>query len=136
MLALLAMSAGVQAGDRIWTGLVLATEEEPAKPAPGRIEQFAPTLERTFGYNTFYLLGEKTKDLHDGAEDWLVPSKRIFLKATVLEVERTGYRLQLDLYDGAKLLVTTEARLAKDAPLYIRGPAWGKGQLLSILAVR
>jgi hypothetical protein len=26
--------------------------------------------------------------------------------------------------------------LARDAPLYIRGPAWGKGQLIFLLEVR
>jgi len=130
------LGTNAQAGDRIWSAVVLATRENPAKPPPARLADFAGPLQRIFGYNTFYLLGEKTKDIRAGTEDWLVPSKRIFMKVSVLGTSRVSYHTRVDLYDGKELLVTAEARLARDAPLYIRGPAWGKGQLIAILEVR
>lgn len=123
------------ASDRIWAAVVLATNEEPPRAVPERLETFAPTLRGVFGYNSFYLLGEKSRTLQPGKEEWLVPSRRIFMKVAVLEAMKAAYRLRIELYEGKKQLITTEALLARDAPLYIRGPAWGKGQLIALLEV-
>ncbi|HEY5704509.1 MAG TPA: hypothetical protein VIS96_02930 [Terrimicrobiaceae bacterium] len=123
-------------GDRIWSALVLATKENPPGPIPGALEKFAPAIKRIFGYNTLYLLGEKKRALIWGGEEWLVPSKEFFFKVQCLSQEVTFYTLGIELYRDKNLLLTTEAKLAKDAPLYIRGPAWGKGQLIFLLEVR
>jgi hypothetical protein len=115
---------------------VLATREKPPAPVPRKLESFESALSRVFGYNSFYLLGDKKEEIKTGTEEWLVPSKRIFMNVTVLETLPAGYRMEINLYDGKELLVNTEARLARDAPLYIRGPQWGNGQLIAILEVR
>lgn len=135
MLAFLPLG-GAMGGDRIWSAVVLATNENPPGAVPKKLADFEETLQRVFGYNTFYLMGEKTKDIQSGATEWLVPSKRIFMKTSILETHTTGYRMRIELYNNNDLLVTTEARLARDAPLYIRGPQWGKGQIVAILKVR
>lgn len=139
LVALLLLCGAVSAradGDRIWSAFLLATRENPAKPVPKKLEQFAPTILKVFGYNTLYLLGEKKRDLVTGGEEWLVPSKEFFMKVQVLERQPTLYRLKLELYRDKDLLVTTEVVLAKDAPLYIRGPQWGGGQLVFLLEVQ
>ena len=123
-------------GDRIWSALVLATKENPARPIPEKLTQFAPTIAKVFGYNSLYLLGEKKRDLVSGGEEWLVPSKEFFMKVLVIERNPTFYRLRLELYRDKNLLVTTEVKLAKDAPLYIRGPQWGGGQLVFLAEVQ
>ncbi|MEX1119066.1 MAG: hypothetical protein WEB60_09755 [Terrimicrobiaceae bacterium] len=127
---------GAFAGDRIWSAVLLATRETPPPPVPAKLADFEGTLKKVFGYNSFYLLGEKTKDIQSGATEWLVPSKRIFMKTSILESSTTGYRMRIELYNNKELLVTTEAKLARDAPLYIRGPQWGRGQIVAILKVR
>jgi len=124
------------ASDEIWSAVVLAIRESPAKPAPRKIAPFAPELERVFGYNTFYLIGQKETDLYEGDEKWLLPSKRIFLKTRILSRDSSRYLLRIDLYDDKTLLVSTDAKLARDAPLIIRGPRWGKGQLIALVAVK
>jgi hypothetical protein len=129
-------AAGLQAGDRIWSALVLANNETPARPVPAKLEDFAPTIRKVFGYNSLYLLGEKKRDLVSGKEEWLVPSRKFFFKVQVLAKKATHYELRIELYRGDKLLVTSDARLAKDAPLYIRGPQWGGGQLVLLLEVQ
>ena len=101
-----------------------------------RWKEFAPTIKKIFGYNSLYLLGEKKRDLVSGGEQWLVPSKEFFFKVQCLSRGATSYTLRIELYRDKGLLVTTEAKLAKDAPLYIRGPAWGRGQLIFLLEVR
>jgi hypothetical protein len=135
--ALLFLSAaGLQAGDRIWSALVLANNEKPARPIPANLADFAPTIRKVFGYNSLYLLGDKKRDLVSGEEEWLVPSKEFFFKVQVMAQKPTYYELRIELYRGEKLLVTSDARLAKDAPLYIRGPQWGGGQLVFLLEVQ
>ena len=115
---------------------MLATKENSPPPVPEALRKFAPSIKKIFGYNSLYLLGEKKRDLFSGGEDWLLPSKEFFFKVQCLSQEPTSYILRIELYRDKDLLITTEAKLAKDAPLYIRGPAWGKGQLVLLLEVR
>jgi hypothetical protein len=128
--------ADASAGDRIWSALALATVESSAAPVPIPLERFAPTINEVFGYNSLYLLGEKKRDLFHGSEEWLIPTKEFFFKVQCLWQELTSYLVRIELYRGENLLVTTEAKLAKEAPLYIRGPQWGRGLLIFVLEVR
>ena len=123
-------------GDRIWSALVLATKENPPSAIPSRAGEVRAAIKKIFGYNSLYLLGEKKRDLFSGGEEWLVPSKEFFFKVQCLSQGATSYTLRIELYRDKSLLLTTEAKLAKDAPLYIRGPAWGRGQLIFLLEVR
>jgi hypothetical protein len=136
LLLILAAPATCAAGDRIWSAVVLATKEDPPARVPAMLEEFAPAIQKVFGYNSLYLLGEKKRELYDGGEEWLVPTKEFFLKVQCLARGVSAYTLRIELYHGKNLLVTTEAKLARDAPLYIRGPEWGRGQLLFVLEVR
>ncbi|HEY5743764.1 MAG TPA: hypothetical protein VIS99_14625 [Terrimicrobiaceae bacterium] len=122
-------------GDRIWSALVLATKENPPE-VPDALRKFVPAIKDVFGYNSLYLLGEKRRNLFSGGEEWLVPSKEFFFKVQCLDQGLTSYSVRIELYRAKDLLVTTEAKLAKGAPLYIRGPMWGKGQLIFLLEVR
>ncbi len=126
----------VRAADEIWTALVLATNESPPVETPKRLEEFSRTIKKVFGYNSLYLLGQKKKTFGSGSNEWLVTSKDFFFRVTSLEQTPAHYRLQLELYRGNELLLTTEADLPREAPLYIRGPQWGKGQLIFLVEVR
>lgn len=132
----LGASGAQAAGDRIWSALVLATNEKPPRPIPEKLADFAPTIRKVFGYDSLYLLGDKKRDLSAGTEAWLVPSREFFFKVQVLAKKAAAYELRIELYRGEKLLLTSEAKLAREAPLYIRGPQWGGGQLVFLLEVR
>lgn len=136
LLLALGASQARAAGDRIWSALVLATHEESPPPVPEPLKEFAPAIRKIFGYNSLYLLGQKKRDLYSGGEEWLVPSKEFFFKVQCLSQSTTSYTLRIELYRGKDLLITTEAKLARGAPLYIRGPQWGRGQLIFVLEVR
>jgi hypothetical protein len=129
-------AAAARAGDGIWSALVLATNEHPPKAVPAELKPFAGGLKTVFGYNTFYLLAAKQKQILKGSEAWIVPTKEVFLKVRCLDRSEIDYRVQLELYVKKKLVVTSEAKLARGAPLYIRGPSWGRGRLIFILEVR
>lgn len=135
-LVLLAAVASARADDTIWGGLVLATNENPAKPVPKKLEAFAPTVTSVFGYNTLYLLGDARQAIGAGTESWLIPSREFFFRVTTLSKEPSRYTVRVELFRKESALLTTEAKLALGAPLFIRGPQWGKGQLVLILEVR
>jgi hypothetical protein len=123
-------------GDRIWSALALATVEHPPASVPKSLEGLAPAINEVFGYNSLYLLGEKKRELFYMGEEWLIPSKEFFFKIQCLSQEVTSYILRIDLYREKNLLLTAEAKLSKGAPLYIRGPQWGRGLLIFVLEVR
>jgi hypothetical protein len=130
---LFALGPLARAGDGIWSALVLATNEHPPKAAPASLKPFAAGLHTVFGYNTYYLVGSKELDLSKGSAAWVVPAKEVFLKLRCIDRTPTMYHVQIDLYVRKQLVVTSEVKLAPGAPLYIRGPAWGKGRLVFIL---
>jgi len=134
-LPLLATTARAD-GDRIWSALVLATKENPARPVPEPLTDMAPVIKKVFGYTSLYLLGQKKRNLVSGGEEWLVPSEEFFFKVQCLSREETAYNLRIELYRSKKLLLTTDVKLARGAPLYIRGPMWGEGQLIFLFEVQ
>ena len=136
-LALVSTSAA-HASDDIWSALVLATNEIPPAEIPKPLKSFSPTIKKVFGFNSLYLLGQKKRalDNDDEPDQWLVPSRDFFFQVTCLAQEPTHYHLRIALFRGKELLLTTEAKLARGAPLFIRGPQWGSGQLILLLEVR
>lgn len=135
LLPLLATTARAD-GDRIWSALVLATKENPARPVPEPLTDMAPVIKKVFGYTSLYLLGQKKRNLVSGGGEWLIPSKEFFFKVQCLSREETAYNLRIELYRSKKLLLTTDVKLARGAPLYIRGPMWGEGQLIFLFEVQ
>lgn len=134
ILAVGALSA--RAEDKIWSALVLGTNEKAPKPVPSELSPYAAGLKAVFGANTFYLLGTKTKKLREGVTEWILPSREVFLKLRCLDRAAAAYTVQIELYVKKRLVVTSKVSLARGAPLFIRGPAWGRGRLLFVLEVR
>ncbi len=134
--ALLATGSYASAADRIWTGLVLATTEEPAGASSKELEPYVDQIREIFGYNTYYLIEDDKEKILEGTEEWVVPTKRFFLKLRCHGRTESAYRVGLELYADQRFILTSDVELARDAPLFIRGPQWGKGRLIFILEVR
>ena len=60
--------------DRIWSGVVLATDVPTPKEPPPELQEFASRLKRVFGYNQLELVGSATEVIDELSESWLVPS--------------------------------------------------------------
>jgi len=133
---LMASLPQLPAEDNIWAALVLSTNENPPREVPRKLQDFAPAIKDVFGYNSLYLLGQKKQPISAWSSDWLVPSSDFFFHITSLEQEPACYRVLIELFRGKSLLLTAEVRLARNAPLFIRGPLWGQGQLVLLLEVR
>jgi hypothetical protein len=131
-------SAGKPArgGKKVWSGLVIATNAPRPRPAPAEVHRFDRTLQRTFGYNQFELIGVSRKALQSGETNWLATSKHFSLRVDPRGVSSDGYRVNLQLFQDRQVLLETDATLSKSGPLVIRGPQIGAGQLLLMLVVQ
>jgi hypothetical protein len=120
----------------VWSGLVIAQNVPQPAPIPPELTKLEQTLKDLFGYNQFELIGQSSKTLKTGEEDWLANSKYFGLHVDARGENDAGYTLNLKLYKENDVLLETDANLSKDSPLVIKGPQIGSGQLLLVLAVR
>lgn len=121
----------------VWSGLVIATNVEKPEPIPPELKRVEDTLKGWFGYNQYRVIGQSKNVVVTGAEDWLAQSKYFSLHVDSKEGnDKTGYRLNLKLFQEKSLLLEWEARLTKESPIMIRGPQVGDGELILLLVVQ
>ena len=119
----------------VWSGLIIAQNQEQPKPVPNELAPFEATLKELFGYNQFEIIGQSRKTLTTGQEDWLATSKYFKLKVDARGEDDSGYDLNLELYQENDKLLETNTRLSESSPLVIKGPQVGGGQLLLVLLI-
>jgi hypothetical protein len=125
------------AAQTVWSGLVIANNVAQPNPVPPELTRMESTLKELFGYNQFKVIGQSRKSLVTGSEDWMAQSKYFSLHVDSKEgSDKTGYLLDLKLFQEKNLLLETEAKLTKASPLVIKGPQVGDGQLLLLLVVQ
>ena len=122
-------------GDTLFGALILATTSDHPAPAPEELRGQIENLKTVFGYNEFRLLGQKSKTVPTGTEDWLVPSRQFFLRVDTKNPLPNGYALGLILLRENRVLVQADVKLCRDQALFIRGPLVGQGQLIILLMV-
>ena len=127
--------ASASAAHLVWSGLVIAQNQEQPKPVPNELASLEETLKELFGYNQFEIIGQSTKTLTTGQEDWLAKSKYFALKVDARGADESGYDLNLQLYQENDKLLETNTRLSESSPLVIKGPQVGGGQLLLVLLI-
>ena len=134
-LALILSAAPARAAHLVWSGLIIAQNEEHPKPVPSEIASLEETLKELFGYNQFEVIGQSRKTLTTGQEDWLATSKYFALRVDARGADDAGYDLNLQLYQEKNLLLETNTKLSQSSPLVIKGPQVGGGQLLLVLQI-
>lgn len=132
---LLAASVAAQAADTVWTGLVMARNAPEPTPIPAELDRYEATLKQNFGYNQYQIIGQSRNAVEDEAS-WRAASKYFALEVNSKPADRSGYLLNLQLYQQDKrLLEVPEVKLGKK-PLFVRGPQVGDGQLVLVLALQ
>jgi hypothetical protein len=129
-------AASAPAAEIVWSGLVIAENTEQPAATPAELKKYEQTLKELFGYNQFNIIGQSSKTLRTGQEDWLASSKYFSLHVDARGETSAGYVLNLKLFKEKELLLETEAKLSKSSPLVIKGPQIGGGQLLLVLIVQ
>lgn len=120
---------------RIWSGLILATNDVHPSEAPARLRKFADKLKNIFGYNQFELIGEYSEKMGDPDERWLIPSKDFYLSVKSHTGAGGHYPMKIVLFQNRRRLAEFETRLSPESPLFIRGPLYARGQLVIVLHV-
>jgi hypothetical protein len=132
----MSVTASLHAAHTVWSGLVIAENVGGPVPMPTELVRIEQTLKELFGYNQFQVIGQSTKILKTGEEDWLASSKYFRLHVDARGETPSGYLVDLKLYKEDDLLLETETKLSKRSPLVIKGPQVGNGQLLLVLLVQ
>jgi hypothetical protein len=136
VVALVMSASSLPAAQVVWSGLVIAENAAQPTPVPPQLTRIEQTLKELFGYNQFQVIGQSTKTLKTGQEDWLASSKYFGLHVDARGETPAGYLVDLKLYKEKDLLLETETKLSKRSPLVIKGPLVGGGQLLLVLVVQ
>lgn len=126
------------AEDKVWSAVVLASsvkQGEQAKPTPPELVPFARKLSKFFGYDQFEILGSAVKSIDEQSERWLVPTPNFWVRAKALR-DGAGYRLNLEFFQDKRCLLETNARLAPNSPLFVRGPTHARGQLIMVFEIK
>src|SRR6478672_2255547 len=136
-LALIFGGVEVRGAETVWSGLVMANNvAKPEAPSPD-LKYLEETLKDWFGYNQYQVIGQSRKVLVTGSEDWLAQSKYFSLHIDSKEGnDKTGYRVNLKLFQESNLLLEWDAKLSKGRPIIVKGPQVGDGQLLLLLVVQ
>jgi hypothetical protein len=119
---------------RVWSGVILATNQPHPQDAPERVRKYAGKLKKIFGYNQFELVGESSDRMDDPNEHWLVPSKDFRLSVRSIPGSPTERRhAKIILFEGRHRVAEFETHLNPESPLFIRGPLYAHGQLVIVV---
>lgn len=135
LLGLALSSTGARAAETVWSGLVIAENVVEPTAIPSELTPIEQALKHLFGYNQFRVIGQSTKTLKSGQENWLAWSRYFTLHVDARGQGNAGYVLNLQLWKEQELLLETDTKLSKRSPLVIKGPQVGSGQLLLVLLV-
>ena len=136
-LALIFGGVEARASETVWSGLVIATNAAKPEPVSPDLVYLEETLKDWFGYNQYKVIGQSRAVLVTGSEDWLAQSKYFALHIDSKEGNvKSGYRVNLKLFQEKNLLLEWEAKLSKGRPIIVKGPQVGDGQLLLLLVVQ
>ena len=136
-LALIFGGVEARASETVWSGLVIATNAPKPDPVSPDLFYLEETLKDWFGYNQYKVIGQSRAVLVTGSEDWLAQSKYFSLHIDSKEGNvKSGYRVNLKLFQEKNLLLEWEAKLSKGRPIIVKGPQVGDGQLLLLLVVQ
>src|SRR5438045_4590133 len=99
MLIVLALSGvSANAAHVVWSGLVIAQNVPQPAPIPPELTNLEQTLKDLFGYNQFELIGQSSKTLKTGEEDWLANSKYFALQVDARGENDAGYKINHKLH--------------------------------------
>ena len=134
---MLAGAKAAPASQTVWSALVIANNAAHPEESPAELRKLEGTLKELFGFNQYSVIGQSRKALVTGSEDWMAQSKYFSLHVDSKQGnDKTGYVLDLKLFQEKNLLLETETKLSKQSPLIIRGPSVGDGQLILLLVVQ
>jgi hypothetical protein len=126
----------VRADDSVWGCLLYASNDGQKTDIPVRLSRYEQRLNTAFGYSKLHLLGEGQTAVKSPDQNWLVFGGDIKIQFTSLQRNEEGqFLVGLEIFQGNKQVVETQARVGRDSPLFIRGPEWRNGKIIIVVMV-
>jgi len=131
-----AQPAFARNGNAVWGGLVFATNE-PGQTS-GRYDNhpYAQRFRPIFGYRYYDLLQSDRQIIRPRGVNQLQLGREYTAKLRYLGPRQKGQAFAMELYHRNRKVVESTVVLGRDSPFVIRGPQYGKGQILFLLMVR
>jgi len=122
------------ANDVVWSGLIYASNAKIPAPPPVELTGFSRKLQHIFGYNQFQLLSQHREVMDNQYEHWLLPGAGFSL---LVDSKKAGgnHLITLQMYQEKRMVVRTIVQLARQSPIFLKGPLSGDGQLIIVLVV-
>jgi len=124
------------AAESIWGCLLYASNDGQRTDIPDRLSRYEQRLNTAFGYSKLHLLGEGQTTVKSPDQNWLIFGGDIKIQFTSLQKNEQGqFLVGLELFQGNKQVIETQARVGRDSPLFIRGPEWRNGKIIIVVMV-
>ena len=124
----------------VWGALIYASDKPSGnmiQEAPKEFPHLFTRLGKVFPYSNFRILGQHDQIIFREFESWVVPSKEFFIKLDSKgQAKGGGIQLQLQFWQGTKVLLKADTVLRWNSPLFIGGPKWRDGRLVFVLILK
>ena len=124
----------------VWGALIYASDKPSGnmiQEAPREFLHLFTRLGKVFPYSNFRILGQHDQIIFREFESWMVPSKEFFVKLDSKgPAKGGGIQLQLQFWQGTKVLLKADSVLRWNSPLFIGGPKWRDGRLVFVLILK
>src|SRR5947199_10813581 len=88
-------ASALQGAETVWSGLVIAENVAQPESIPPELTRIERLLKDLLCYNQFQVIGQSSKTLKTGQEDWLATSKFFGLCVDARGESEAGYVLNL-----------------------------------------
>ena len=123
-----------QAEPKIWSCAVYAKAGEGE--VDSALNQYTNDMQRIFGYHNFEIMDSQWSSQPMDQPNCMTLTKEFALKLVPLTVLPDKSKFYLKLYQKKDILLKSRVHLPDKSPLYIAGPAYGKGKIIFILEVK
>ena len=124
----------LHAAETVWGCLLYASNDGQKTDIPARLAQYGNRLNNAFGYSNLHVLGQGQTLVKTVEQNWLIFGGDIKIQFTSLQKTADGkYLVGLELFQGEKQVIETQARVSRDSPLFIRVPEWREGQIIIVV---
>src|SRR5205809_6562238 len=102
---IISAAPGLHAAETVWSGLVIAENVAQPESIPPELTRIERILKDLFGYNQFQVIGQSSKTLKTGQEDWPTTSKFFPPRVDARGASEAGYISNTKLHKAKEPLL-------------------------------
>ncbi len=142
-----------QPGSTLQGAVIVAHLEQDVKFATSpQLKPFEEQLRKIFGYDIYQLAEQKTVPLRQKGQQTDIATKVFALKLKYLGPGKTPpagakterkpaaaaplHAFEMQIFQKDELIVESQVTVAEGSPFYIRGPEWGRSEIIFMVLVK